>query len=67
MTYLEWLLGEIESIRYRRQVAQWRRHNAERSANGYFRDYQETHRAQRAENSRAYRDRRRAYLAELWS
>jgi len=50
-------------------LAKWRRHNAERSAKGYWREYRERPgvQARRAENNRAYRARRKARLEELFA
>jgi hypothetical protein len=50
-------------------LARWRRHNRERGARGYWRDYRERSgvREQRAANQRAYYARRKKYLDELWA
>ena len=79
-TYPGWLRAQIAGICRARRLAQYaryrasakgraacRRHNAERSARCYWRDYRETHREQTNANSRACRARRKAYLEELFA
>ncbi len=56
-----------DAYRLELTVLRWRRHNAERSAACYWRDYRETHRVQRAANNRAYRARKQAYLEDLFA